>query len=362
MNEDFCAPHYKGFWKTTKRVAGECKSAVAGVAGCLFYPIAEYFIRRSKAYDSLIRENILLKDKTESLERENVNVYKENAEISDSNKFLRKTLETYRVEAVKTPEYLRLYSEKTAVENERNALKEECAKRGNLIDLLKKDKRQLITFSRQVMDKSADTALKFLVNSGYSSKDPLVFINKAGFVVGYTKALKEKLNLHYELLGENCFKILARRYSDLDGNRKIRSFFNTYSEKSFDIELKDGEESVKLSIVKGEPVLLRGLDLGVFGRDKTIDAIAFIPILVNPINTIGALKRKVFPNTTLDAMLEKHEREVAETHAGLIRRHGWNSDMILEAENRMGYEKLRQGYLVMEEQLMQRVREEKKKR
>lgn len=241
---------------------------------------------------------------------------------------------------------------------ERDEYRKQVEERGKLIDYLKNDKKNLIKFSHQIIDKIPATIIDYLKKDKYYSKLPLVFVNSAGVIVGYTSTLKEKLKIEEELIGQNCYKLLAKRYSDLSGLSVIRNFFNTLEEKSFDVDIKDKGREIKLHLLKEKPVFLKDLDLRVLGREKIIDIIAFIPIQVKPISKFMGIFHH---DGSLDELIKKHGEEQKDTYLGLITHHGWTQTMITTKENDIGYQALREEFLELEQQLKENQKKAKNK-
>ncbi len=224
--------------------------------------------------------------------------------------------------------------------------------RGKLIDHLKEDKKGLIKFSNQIIDKIPEALMDFLRENKHFQKQPYIFVNSRGKIVGHTSGFKEKLKISGKLIGENCYKCLVNRYSQLDGVTNLRSFFNTYEERDFDISIEDEGEKIKLHFIKEEPVLLKGLDLRVLGRSKSIDPIAFIPILVKPISKIGSIFHH---DRSLDELIEKHKEQRKEIYHRLVTIHGWTEKRITERESEPGgYDGLREEYEHFEKELKQK--------
>lgn len=245
------------------------------------------------------------------------------------------------------------------LEKERERYKKQVEDLKRLTDHLKDDKKRLIRFSHQIIDKIPATIMDYLRNDKHYSKLPLVFVNSSGLIVGYTLTLKEKLKIKDEFIGQNCYNLLANRYPDLSGLRAIRNFFNTLEEKSFDIDIKDGGKDIKLHLLKEEPVFLKDLDLRVLGKEKIVDTIAFIPIQVRPISKIIGIFHR---DDSLDELIKKHGEEQKETYLGLITRHGWTQTMITAREKEIGYQYLKEEFLELEEGLKKRQESDEKKK
>ena len=216
---------------------------------------------------------------------------------------------------------------------EKKEYQKQAEDRYKLIEHLKNDKKGLMRLVNQVLDKTPDALINFLQEDAYFSKQPLLFVNSRGIIIGSTEALKKKLKIDYDLTGKNCYEILKERYPALKTDSGLKNFFNTYNARDFNTTFKDGQNEINLHILKEEPVLLKNLDLTGIGRSKAINPIAFIPVLVYP---IGVFKNFIGKSKKLDKLVTKHK----EVCYQLITEHQWTTEDILEKERSLGFDYL----------------------
>ncbi|MEK6935309.1 MAG: hypothetical protein AABW67_00820 [Nanoarchaeota archaeon] len=340
MIKDVCKEHYKGFLKTSKRILGEAGAVFKGV-----YDIVKdigYLLKNPSMNAFKIRDY----DELSQQYTDGINTNTDNRGMIQDLGIKIGKLSHEKSELEKKIEENPIYKK---VLNERDDYKKQTEDRGKLIDYLKYDKKGLINIINQVLDKTPESLISFLQNDAYFSKQPLLFVNSHGIIIGSTEALKKKLKINYDLTGKNCYDILRERYPALKTDLELKSFFNTYNARDFNTTFKDGKNETNLHILKQEPVLLKNLDLKGIGRDKIINPIAFIPVLVYP---IGTMKNFIGKSKSLDRLVAQHKKVYYE----LNMTHKWTPDEIYAKENELGFD-----YLVEQDKILTKIKKAREK-
>ncbi|MFA7707587.1 MAG: hypothetical protein WCX73_01430 [Candidatus Pacearchaeota archaeon] len=300
-----------------------------------FYSILQHpfesFVKNSKTY--------------KNLETDYISAVSDLNEEKSARDFLCKRVGQLGIDLTKKFEENLVYLEAL---KQRDFYEKQSNDRGRLIDFLKADKKGLVNLMNQVIDKTPEALTEFLQEDSYFSKQPLLFVNSHGIIIASTEALKKKLRINYNLNGKSSYELLRERYPNMQDSRELQKFFNTYHTREFNTTFKDMKnEIINLRILKEKPVLLKDIDLSVVGRNKIINPIAFIPVLVYPISSI---RNFVGIGKNLEKQMGTHKKVFYD-----LTSYGWKTDEIIKKEEELGF-----GYLQEQAKILNKLHKKRK--
>jgi len=112
------------------------------------------------------------------------------------------------------------------------------------------------------------------------TRDPYLFVDRRGLVIGYTPSLTKILEIDETTVGKKYFDIFGTQQDGSEIREQIRRYFSTAEEKKVSYEITINGKKRKLIITKQRPVYSHQVDLSILGRENPRELISYIPIKI----------------------------------------------------------------------------------
>jgi len=316
------------------------------------------FVWKARDYPNLAQEDI---DKAQLY----CNLYGDYLRVLEERDFISKEFEKYKKGITEARDFS--CEEKNELQEKIKKYEKQIKDKDILIDFLKdykkqstKRKQHLMDFTNYIIrDKCLEPLIDFLQGKPYVLVTPNH--SKKGRIIDYTEAFRKELNLVDDLRDKSYLEIFGGEWEE-ERLQHIRDFLNTEQQEEFDGEYKKGKKIIPIHITK-KPAIFMKIGLANLGKDKEVQIISCIPLLVERAGKFRFRKKH-----SLDERIEKSEEEreleietkdySAEVHNKLLG-YGWEAKKILKIVNKRG---IVNSYLYLKNELSKLEKQEEKKK